>query len=221
MAVSSSFEVSCRREAKSAKGSPRFLKEISMAGSLAVLRVLAVSSSLVRSPARLPRWPGAGWWRVRAFPLVRIRVSGSSSRCFPPGWTAMAPSSRRVRQEIFLKSLAAFACFASSAVNSAPGSARDATPSFQGIEMSSESPLNIRTGSHPERKGTRLSGRIRDTGRSGLVELCIGQRASGAGLDAMLPPGHGGPALVKSCERYRCDRQGSILPIPMHGMASP
>lgn len=100
-------------------------------------------------------------------------------------------------------------------------SARDATPSFREFEMSSESPLNIRTGSHPGRKGTRLSGRIRETGRDGLVELRAGQTASRDSADAMLPPGHRGPALVKSCERYRCDRQGSILPIPMHGSARP
>src|SRR3990172_3017994 len=80
-------------------------------------------------------------------------------------------------------------------------SARDATPSFQGIGMSSESPLNIRTGSHPERKGTRLSERIRETGRRGLVERRVGQRASRASANAMLSPGPVGPALVKSCER--------------------
>lgn len=100
-------------------------------------------------------------------------------------------------------------------------SARDATPSFREFEMSSESPLNIRTGSHPGRKGTRLSGRIRETGRDGLVELRAGQTASRDSASAMLPPGPKGPALVKSCERYRCDRQGSILPIPMHGSARP
>ena len=81
-------------------------------------------------------------------------------------------------------------------------SARDATPSFQGIGMSSESPLNIRTGSHPERKGTRLSERIRgETGRRGLVKRRVGQRASRASANAMLSPGPVGPALVKSCER--------------------
>lgn len=87
--------------------------------------------------------------------------------------------------------------------------------------MSSESPLNIRAGPHPGRTGTRLNGRIRETGRSGQVELRVDQDASRASANAMLPPGPMGPAQVKSCERYRCDHQGSILPIPMHGRPNP
>ena len=41
-------------------------------------------SPLVRSPARLPRWPGAGRWRVRAFPLVRNSGLGSVFSLLPP-----------------------------------------------------------------------------------------------------------------------------------------
>jgi hypothetical protein len=90
----------CRQVAKSAKGSPRF--PIGLPGGfLAVLRVSAVSSSLVRSPARLPRWPGAGRWRVRAFPLVRNSGLRFVFSLRSPGLAAMAPRARRARQGSF------------------------------------------------------------------------------------------------------------------------
>jgi len=156
-------------------------------------RRVAVSYSLVRSPARLPLGlalvrggSGLSLW-------FEIRVSVLSSLCLP---LRNGSSARR-------------------------GLARDAAPSFRETDLSSESPLNIRAGPHPGRTGTRLSGRVRETGRGGLVELASDQTSSSTGAYAMLPPGPMGPAQVKSCERYRCDRQGSILPIPMHGRPNP
>ena len=154
---------------------------------------MAVRYSLVRSPARLP----LGLALVRGGSGLslwfEIRVSVLSSLCFP---LRNVSSARR-------------------------GLARDATPSFRETDLSSESPLNIRAGPHPGRTGTRLSGRIRETGRGGLVELASDQTSSSNSANAMLPPGPMGPAQVKSCERYRSDRQGSILPIPMHGSPNP
>jgi hypothetical protein len=96
------------------------------------------------------------------------------------------------------------------------GSTHDGKPSFHGLRLRSESPLNIKAGSSRARGGTRLNGRFRETIRHGgdTAELAVTQLASPRSGNTMLPPGPEAPALVKSCERYRSNHLGSISQTP-------
>jgi len=102
-------------------------------------------------------------------------------------------------------------------------SARDGSPSFQGVRLRSENPLNINTGSSRTTRGTRFSGRFRETVllQAGPAELAKDQLASPWNGSAMLPPEPWAPALVKSCERYRSNHLGSISPCAYYGTPNP
>lgn len=157
--------------------------------------VVVKATVLARSPARLPPWPGAG------------RGGSGLSLEFLDGY------------QVVLRGLK----FPWGRAAPRRDSAGDGKPSFRGIRLRSEDPLNIRTGSSRAKRGTRLSGRIRETNRHGgeLAELAKEQRASTAGGNSKLPPGPMARAPVKSCERYRPSHQGSISPNAYFGTSNP
>jgi len=107
----------------------------------------------------------------------------------------------------------------------APGGlARDGSPSFRNQSQKRGSPLNIKTGSHPNRKGTRLSGCFREPGpgNPGAGKARYGHRPSSAGHgDGKPPKPNAASATVKSGEQYPCEGQRSIhFPPPRGGQTS-
>ena len=85
--------------------------------------------------------------------------------------------------------------------------------SFRCRGSSSRIPLNIRAGSHPEREGTRLNGRLgKPGGPVGRVAGAVDSHCTSVSWgNAHAAAGRSRPETVKLCERYRFGGQGSIL----------